>query len=270
MPAGLGRFWVCHGMMDTMLRQIFVFGFILCSCSAWAGLEDTVARVKPSIVGIGSFSPIRSPRGRFQGTGFVVADGRHVITNLHVLPKSLDDSNLERLGVFIGVGRLVNFRPAMKLAQDPAHDLVVLKIEGEPLPALRLGDSGRVREGQLLALTGFPLGALLGLYPATHPATVAAITPNFTKVRSTSELSVELLRRADDQYMVFQLDAVSYPGNSGSPLYDPETGQVLGVINMTFVKGSKENLIKDPSGITYAIPSRYVAELLNSAGVGAH
>ncbi len=56
------------------------------------------------------------------------------------------------------------------------------------------------------------------------------------------------------RYAVFQLDGTAYPGSSGSPLYDPETGLVYGVINMVFVKGTKEAALSNPSGITYAIP----------------
>jgi len=61
---------------------------------------------------------------------------------------------------------------------------------------------------------------------------------------------------------VFQLDATAYPGNSGSPLYAPDTGEVVGVVNMVFVKGTKEAALTQPSGISYAIPSRYLIELL--------
>jgi S1-C subfamily serine protease len=61
---------------------------------------------------------------------------------------------------------------------------------------------------------------------------------------------------------IFQLDGTAYPGNSGSPVYDASTGKVLGVINAVFVKGLKETAITAPSGITYAIPSNYVRDLL--------
>jgi len=63
-------------------------------------------------------------------------------------------------------------------------------------------------------------------------------------------------------FRVYQLDATAYPGNSGSPLYDPETGEVLGVMNMVFVKSTKENVLSDPSGISYAIPVEYLQRLL--------
>ena len=65
---------------------------------------------------------------------------------------------------------------------------------------------------------------------------------------------------------MLQLDATAYPGNSGSPLYDPETGAVYGIVNMVFVKGTKENALSHPSGITYAIPANYIRGLVERAG----
>jgi len=59
------------------------------------------------------------------------------------------------------------------------------------------------------------------------------------------------------------LDATAYPGNSGSPLYEEQTGKVIGVINSVFVKGTKETAIENPSGIIYVIPSQYVRALLD-------
>ena len=76
-----------------------------------------------------------------------------------------------------------------------------------------------------------------------------------------------MIKQLRDPYDVFQLDATAYSGNSGSPLYDPETGEVVGVINKVFVKESKEAVLEKPSGITYAIPVRYVKELLRDARV---
>jgi S1-C subfamily serine protease len=52
----------------------------------------------------------------------------------------------------------------------------------------------------------------------------------------------------------FQLDATACPGNSGSPLYQPDIGQVVGIINKVFIQESKETIIQKPSGISYAIP----------------
>jgi S1-C subfamily serine protease len=63
-------------------------------------------------------------------------------------------------------------------------------------------------------------------------------------------------------FNIFQLDGTAYPGNSGGPLFDPETGEVLGVVNMVFIKGSRESALSNPSGISFAIPSTFILQLV--------
>ncbi len=232
-----------------------------------AELPIVIDRIKPGIVGVGTFQQTRSPRAHLLGTGFVVANGQYVVTNLHVVSQMLDDAHFEHYVVFVGRGPAPKVRKADILAEDPAHDLAILEIPGVPLSALQLGDSGQVREGQLYAFTGFPIGAVLGLYPVTHRGIVSSITPIVAPMDRSTQLTPEVIKRLRSPYNVFQLDATAYPGNSGSPLYDPETGKVIAVVNMVFVKGTKESVLKDPSGITYAMPARYVRALMQSAGI---
>ncbi len=235
-----------------------------------ADIVELLPRIKPAVVGIGTYHPLRSPRAKLGGTGFAVADGRHVVTNAHVQPAELETENGETLAVLLpsrGGGSAVEVRRAEKVLSDPEHDLLLLRIEGDPLPPLRLGNSDQAREGQRYYFTGFPIGAVLGLYPATHHAGLAAIAPIYSPVASVRSLTPRLIRQAAKPFLIFQLDAIAYPGNSGSPLYDAESGEVLAVINAVFVKGSKESVLKDPSGISYAIPSNYVRELVERAGL---
>jgi len=231
-----------------------------------AELADTVDKVKASIVAVGTIQPARRPPAKFQATGFVVGQGRQVITNAHALPDFLDTPNQERLAVFIGQGRQFESRPAKKIATDFAHDLALLEFDGAPLPALRLGESRRVREGQAIAFTGFPLGVVLGLFPVTHTGIISAMSPVAIPVPAAGQLDATTIQRLKNEpYEVLQLDATAYPGNSGSPLYEPDTGRVIGVINKVFVQESKEAILEKPSGITYAIPVRYVQALLERA-----
>ena len=154
---------------------------------------------------------------------------------------------------------------ATLVGRDPTTDLAVLRLEGgPPLPALRLGSGARVLEGQEIAFTGFPIGNVLGMTPVTHRGIVSAITPIGIPQANARNLNPALIRRlANDVFRVYQLDATAYPGNSGSPLYDPASGEVLGVMNMVFVKSTKENVLSDPSGISYAIPVEYLQRLLD-------
>lgn len=235
------------------------------SYSALADVADTLARVKPGVVGVGTFNPTGSPRANLQGTGFAVLDGHYVVSCAHIFSKLLDSEKMETHAIFLGRDSQVTVRSAKLIATDKAHDLAVLKVDGDPLPALKLGNSGSVREGWQLYFTGYPIGSVLGLNPSTHRAGLAAIIPIYTPVASASQLNVRTLKQAKDPYEVYELDAVAYPGNSGSPVWHPDTGEVLGVVNSVYVKGAKEAAITDPSGISYAIPVKYVHQLLEQA-----
>ena len=144
---------------------------------------------------------------------------------------------------------------------DRNHDLAVLRIEGNALPALKIGSSETVREGQLIAFTGFPIGGALGFSPVTHRGMVSSITPIVLPGSNARQLNAKVIRSIKNgTFNIFQLDATAYPGNSGSPVFDQESGEVIGIINMVFVKGTKESALSHPSGITYAIPASYLLE----------
>ena len=232
-----------------------------------ASLADLVAKTRPSVVAVGKIYPPRQPTGGldpvvYLGTGFVVGDGTQVITNAHVLPDTLDVENNQTLAVFTGRGAQAVARPAREIRRDEKHDLALLQFAGQPLPALSLGDAGAVREGQAVAFTGFPIGNVLGLYPATHRGIIAAITPIARPRENARDLEAVHLRRLRDSFEVFQLDATAYPGNSGSPVFELDGGRVIGVINGVIVKESRESILARPSGISYAIPSTHVIGLL--------
>ncbi len=231
--------------------------------SAAGELARTIAAVKPSIVGVGTYQRTRTPAIRFASTGFAVGDGLSVITNAHSIPTLLDTEKMEVLGVVVKNGKDIAFRPAQLAGVDREHDLAHLRLTGAPLPALSLGDSATAAEGMDFAFTGFPLAMALGMHHATHRATLAAITPVAMPALNSNNLNPRVLSQLQKTpFSIFQLDATAYPGNSGSPLYDPDTGVVYGILNMVMVKGLKETAITAPSGITYAIPSSYIQDLL--------
>jgi serine protease Do len=94
---------------------------------------------------------------------------------------------------------------------------------------------------------------------------VSVITPFARPANTSKTLTADQLRRIRNPFNVFQLDATAYPGNSGSPVYEPDTGRVIGVINSVFVKEGKESMLAKPTGISYAIPVNYVKALLQEA-----
>jgi S1-C subfamily serine protease len=254
--------------MDTLnwrnlLGTTGLFLALIAAVPCRAELAQTIERIKPSVVGVGTFQKMRNPSVNFLGTGFAIEDGLHVVTNAHVVPPVLDAEKMEALVVLVGGSKEPQTREAQPVAVDKEHDLALLKISGPPLPAMALGDSSAVREGQVYAFTGFPIGMALGFHPVTHRGMISSLTPIVRPGLSSKQLDAKMINRIRAaSYNVFQLDGTAYPGNSGSPLYHPETGAVYGIINMVFVKGTKETALSQPSGITYAIPGNYIRDLL--------
>ena len=239
--------------------------------TAHADRLATIERVRGSVVAIGTFERTRSPQFQFYGTGFAVGDGTIIVTNSHVLPPLLDPARRESIAILLP-GRVrapkedIQVREAKQIAVDVGSDLALLKIMGASLPPLKLRDSDAVREGQEVLFTGFPIGAVLGPFPATHRGMVSVVTPIAIPQARAAELDPQTVRRlTSGSFPVLQLDATAYPGSSGSPVYDPDTGEVLGIVNMVLVKSTKESALSQPSGITYAVPSRHLQSLLDKA-----
>lgn len=270
--------------------------------SAQATLPDIVARSKPAVVAIGTHSPLSSPRFVFRGTGFVVGDGLTVVTNAHVLPPPGGDgaasaaaglpavpgtpppaaptpalptpvpagSNLKppELALHVPGSRKSSSEPGdirtlTLVGLDREHDLAVLRFTGAPLPTLPLAAADTAREGQAVALIGFPLGGTQGFSHVTHRGIVSAITPIVLPPAVAGQLDPRAVARVrQGVFDILQLDATAYPGNSGGPVLDAETGQVLGVVNMVLVKGTRESALSAPTGISYAIPVTWLHALL--------
>jgi S1-C subfamily serine protease len=246
-------------------RRILLSGLGLgLAVTSEAGLVDVIASAKQSVAAVGTFNALDNPRFAFRGTGFVVGDGKLVITNLHVLPDPTGGDGKSSLTIQVdgGAGSL-ELRAATVVRLDPAHDLAMLRFEGNALPAFRIAEAKDIREGLAVALIGFPIGGVLGFRPVTHRGIISSITAVALPSPNSQQLNERTVRRLrEGSFDVYQLDATAYPGNSGGPLLNAETGEVVGVVNMVLVKSTKESALSQPTGITYAIPAHFVEELI--------
>ncbi|NML14766.1 S1C family serine protease [Azohydromonas caseinilytica] len=239
---------------------------------AMAQLTALIPKVKPAVVVVGSWRATDNPRLGFRGTGFVVGDGRRVLTNAHVLPEALPSEAAAPLAIGIPRrrGEGAEVRRATLLALDRRHDLALLAIEGTPLPTLPLAAAREVPEGTEVGFTGFPIGGALGYSPVTHRGIVSAVTPASLPQASAQQLSNQAIRELrEGPFELYQLDATAYPGNSGSPVFDAASGEVVAVLNMVFVKAGRESALTQPSGISYAIPIAHAHELLRRASASS-
>ncbi|KGJ98161.1 S1 family peptidase [Thalassotalea sp. ND16A] len=253
------------------VKFLFTISLLLFTTSNYASsLVETIIRVKPAIVGIGTHAPTGRPQNVLSGTGFVIGNGQYVATNYHVIANEDEPKSTNRHVIFTGSGKQGEIFQASVVARSKEHDLAILKHHGPPLLPMTLAAGGFIDEGSAVAFTGFPIGAVLGLYPVTHQGFIASITPVVIPARGAAELSASMIKLLKEPYFVYQLDATAYPGNSGSPVYDIDKGMVVAVINKVFVQKTKEAAITNPSGITYAIPIKFLHELIANSHLDIH
>ncbi len=240
-------------------------------CLARADLVEVVAAARPSVLAVGTYAETDSPRFGFRGSGFVVGDGTLLVTNHHVLPATdaLTDGTSQRsLAVLApSPGAEATLRRARLVGSDRNHDLALLRIEGTPLPAVTLGPPELAPQGTSIALIGFPIGGAFGFAPVVHRGIVAAISRVALPASGARQLTpATVARLRDGPFEIYQLDATAYPGNSGGPLIEVDSGRVIGVVNMVLVRSTRESALTNPTGITYAIPVRKVLDLMRSPG----
>ena len=255
-----------HRLARRFSRRALLLSTAALALPVRADLSAVIAIVRPSVLPVGTFSATDSPRFGFRGTGFVVGDGTLVATNFHVLPPGADTDSAPVMTVMVSrVPGSDQLRRARVVATDRPRDLALLKIEGAPLPPLALADADGAREGQSIALMGFPIGGTLGFAAVTHRGIIASITTAALPAATAQQLDPRaLVRLREGNFEIYQLDATAYPGNSGGPVLDAGTGQVVAIVNMVLVKAGRESALSSPTGISYAIPVRHLHELIRS------
>src|ERR1700681_3128784 len=187
---------------------------------------DVVDRVGPAVVGLTIHAGEANgrPRGG-TGSGVVVAPDGLILTNSHVAGAGSTASSSARIEVTTPEGQHLTAR---LVGDDPDTDLALLRIvEPVTLPAAPLGDSKKLKRGQLVIAIGNPLG-----FEST--VTTGVVSALGRSLRSRTG------RLIDD---VIQTDAALNPGNSGGPLVSSH-GEVVGV-NTAIIMGAQ--------GICFAI-----------------
>ncbi|MFP4058365.1 MAG: S1C family serine protease [Candidatus Brocadiia bacterium] len=252
---------------QTMLLGVLAAAWLAATPARAGGplesLPDAVARVRRAVGAVGVYNPAAKPPLTYSASGFFVRADGYFLTADHVLEGIAEHRRLEDLRVYVAGLTERTGRKAAVVAREAKYDMALLKVQGEGYPTLELGRSEEVREGQAVALCGYPLATSLGLHPSTSAGIISSIVPRADPAVNTRFLDSATIQALRDNYVIFQLDVTAYPGHSGGPLFDPRTGRVLGMVDSAFIKKTKEKVFA--SGISYAIPIRFARQLLERA-----
>jgi len=193
------------------------------SIEVYKTLAPGVAFIKTS-ARVANYYGEESERERGNGSGSVIDNQGHILTNSHVV------EGASTLSVSFGGNKVY---PAKVIGRDPDTDLAVIKIEPprEGLTVISLGDSDRLNVGQKVLAIGNPFGL-------DRTLTTGVISGLQRPIRGTNDRPIE---------GAIQTDASINPGNSGGPLLD-KYGRMIGINAQIYSRTGAS------SGVGFAIP----------------
>ncbi|MFC0644927.1 S1C family serine protease [Cellulomonas phragmiteti] len=207
--------------------------------------QRVVAAVQDSVVAI----DVQTQSGEGQGSGVIIDDDGHVLTNNHVVSGAQGD-----VRVTLTDGRILE---AEVVGTDASTDLAVVRLVDAPddLQAAALGDSDDVTVGDPVMAVGNPLG----LANTVTTGIVSAVDRPVSTQAVGGESAVT---------NAIQIDAAVNPGNSGGPLFDA-TGRVIGITSSIATLSQQSGSI----GLGFAIPvnlTKNIASQLIADGQAEH
>lgn len=169
------------------------------------------------------------------GSGFILTSDGYVLTNYHVIESAYQ--NKADITVMTHDGTKYT---ASVVGFEQENDVAVLKIDGENLPHVTIGDSDNMKVGDEVYAVGNPLGELDFSMTTGH---VSALDRLIATDNSSESINM------------FQFDAAVNSGNSGGPVYNTE-GEVVGVVTAKYSDSGVE-------GLSFAIPINDAATIAN-------
>ncbi len=209
---------------------------------------EIAEKLAPSIVRIQTEGATLDAFGRLQpgggvGSGAIIDDDGHIVTNNHVIVLGDGGPVADRITVTLADQRTLR---ASVVGRDEATDIAVLKVDGTGLTPAAFGDTTQLQVGQDVVAIGFALG--LSGQPSVTRGVISAVDRTISEPPYTIPDAI-------------QTDAGINPGNSGGPLVDAR-GAIIG-INTAIIRGAQS--------IGFSISSRLVqptvAELIRNGRI---
>lgn len=192
-----------------------------------------------AVVAINTTAQVRSLFGNIgtvegAGSGVLISPDGYILTNNHVI------NNSQTITVNLANGKSY---PAKVIGQDRATDIAVIKIDAKNLPYMEMGDSSKVKMGDMVVAIGNPLGELEGSLTVGY---ISATNRNVTVKEDDGSVTT--------MYGLLQTDAAINRGNSGGALISM-TGELIGI---NTVKTSAVGV----EGLGFAIPTNSIKPIV--------
>jgi S1-C subfamily serine protease len=208
--------------------------------------EQVVEKVGPAVVTVINEQTVGDLFGNQEtvqagaGTGFIIDEDGHIVTNWHVVTGGTSYS------VILSDGTSV---PAKLVGQDPRDDLAVVQIDAAKVPAtVALGDSSTLKQGQTVLAIGSPLGAFGN-----------TVTKGIVSALNRDQFEDTGGTYCQNYTNLIQHDAAINPGNSGGPLFNLR-GEVIGVNTLGYPITPDGTPVQ---GIFFAVPSNTVKAVVD-------
>ncbi|GBD86382.1 putative periplasmic serine endoprotease DegP-like precursor [bacterium BMS3Abin03] len=224
-------------------------------------ITETVKKVSPAVVGISviEIQKVQNPFGSFfddpffkqffgnhggsrsrevkeLGSGYIISPDGFIVTNDHVA------GNATQIKVSLTNGHTYD---AKLVGSDPVSDIALLKIDGDNLPYLTVGNSDDIIIGEWVIALGNPFGLFeINDQPTVTVGVVSALGMNLEPLNERYYLNM------------IQTDAAINGGNSGGPLVNG-LGEIIGMNTLIFTAGSQGNI-----GLGFAIPINKVKKII--------
>ena len=258
-------------------------------------LFETYSRLRGSIVAfVPKVFPAKKGGGEPEippifGTGYVVNEDGIIATNQHVVdafkkyahpPGAEEDSWPVCAMLFhridegivdiplevLGVGVIKSFEPGEVYYGPPKPDLAFVHVKARGLPAVTVDGNMEIKEGMSVATAGFPMGSDL----LTAPGWLHQISPTLQQ-----GIVSAVQPFAAPKPHGYSLNIMIQGGASGSPVFIPETGAVVGTVYASLGEpsvvlgvtddGQKKAIgfVRLPTAISHAVPAHYLVQCLN-------
>jgi putative serine protease PepD len=187
-----------------------------------------------------AFNPFGEPEsqggGTATGSGIVLDDKGHILTNNHVI------EGADKIEVKLGESD--HEYTAEVVGTDPGSDLALIKVEApsDELDPLTLGDSSKMEVGDPVVAIGNPFGL-------DRTVTSGIVSALQRQIQAPNGFSIN---------NVIQTDAAINPGNSGGPLINDQ-GEVIGINSQIETGGGNDGNV----GIGFAIPINTAKEVIH-------